>query len=326
MPKVAETNPAKTLGHSLLGYVPRIASDFLLEGDEPLNQPHQELCECALFFADISGFTALTERLAERGPEGVETLTGILNDYFGRLVDEIEAQGGDVVKFAGDALLAIWPTSDKQSLREAVRVATQCALRVQGTLKDYRAADGERLSMKVAIGAGKVQAFHIGGVFGRWEFAIAGDPVSQVKAVNAACEPGDVGISSAAMAIVADTLRCAPLNSRCHRIDAALGQVDVPDVLRRTVAESQIKQLKSHIPAAIHQRLEAGQSVWLAELRRITVLFVNLPTLTDNTPIQEANRAMRALQTALYSQEGSVNKLSVDDKGVSLIGALGLPP
>lgn len=327
MPETLEVNTQEAkLGRALLGYVPAVAADYLLKLDGPLSEPHQDDCECAVLFADISGFTALTERLAERGPEGVETLTRLLNDYFGQMVDKIEAQGGDVVKFAGDALLAIWRTDASQSLRDAVRVASQCAISVQGTLKDYRAADGERLSLKVAVGAGDVRAFHVGGVFGRWEFVIAGDPVNQVEAVNSACAPGDVGISSAALAVVEDSLRCTPLNAECYRIDASIGHVDAPDVPAHTVADSQIKQLKSHIPAAIHQRLEAGQSVWLAELRRITVLFVNLPALTDSTPIDEANRVMRTLQTALYSQEGSVNKLSVDDKGVSLIGALGLPP
>lgn len=56
-----------------------------------------------------SGFTAWTEQLAEQGPEGAETLTAVLNDYFGRVIDSIEESGGDLVKFAGDALLALWP-------------------------------------------------------------------------------------------------------------------------------------------------------------------------------------------------------------------------
>src|SRR5437762_1402015 len=63
----------------------------------------------AVLFADISGFTALSERLTTRGPEGVEELTQVLNVYFGKLIEVIAAHGGDVAKFAGDALLAFWP-------------------------------------------------------------------------------------------------------------------------------------------------------------------------------------------------------------------------
>ena len=63
-----------------------------------------------VLFADISGFTRLTEQLAELGPEGAEQLTRLLNRYFGSIIDAIEEAGGDVLKFAGDALLAVWPT------------------------------------------------------------------------------------------------------------------------------------------------------------------------------------------------------------------------
>ena len=72
----------------------------------------RERLAAAVLFADISGFTALTERLARTGPAGVEELTELLNDCFGRLVKLVVDHGGDVVKFAGDALLALWPADE----------------------------------------------------------------------------------------------------------------------------------------------------------------------------------------------------------------------
>jgi class 3 adenylate cyclase len=44
------------------------------------------------------------------GSRGVEQLTAHLNEYFVRMIDLIHNHGGDIVKFAGDALLAIWPS------------------------------------------------------------------------------------------------------------------------------------------------------------------------------------------------------------------------
>lgn len=84
--------------------------------------------------------------------------------------------------------------------------------------------------------------------------------------------------------------------------------------------------LRAYIPGAILARLAAGQSGWLAELRRVTILFINLPDLTYTTPLEQSQAAMQALQTALYRYEGSVNKINVDDKGATLVAALGLPP
>lgn len=58
-----------------------------------------------VLFADISGFTPLTERMAAKGREGVEKLTYYLNQFFGELVSIVHKYGGDIVKFAGDAVL-----------------------------------------------------------------------------------------------------------------------------------------------------------------------------------------------------------------------------
>ena len=58
--------------------------------------------------ADVSGFTMLTEELGREGPLGLQKMCRILNRYFAELVAVITAHGGDIVKFAGDALIIVW--------------------------------------------------------------------------------------------------------------------------------------------------------------------------------------------------------------------------
>jgi len=94
----------------------------------------------AVMFADISGFTALTEHLAERGPAGAEQLTEALNSYFDLLIETIAAYGGEVVLFAGDAVLAAWSSADKALVEEALAAAS-CRLDIR-----------ERLNCRVAGG------------------------------------------------------------------------------------------------------------------------------------------------------------------------------
>ena len=83
------------------------------DGDNsiPVNQRLYQQ-DAVVVLADISGFTKLAERLARdnSGGEGrgTETLSRKLNNYFGRMIDMIYEGGGDVVKFAGDALLVVW--------------------------------------------------------------------------------------------------------------------------------------------------------------------------------------------------------------------------
>src|SRR5262249_46442221 len=158
----------------------------------------------AVLFADISGFTALTERLAEHGRSGAEELTQILDDYFGRIIEVVTAHGGDVIKFAGDALLALWQAEDlPEDLPTLTVRAAQCALAVQGALAEHRAA-GVRLSLRVAVASGGVRSVHLGGVFGRCEFVVSGEPLAHVGEAEKYADPGDVVLAPRAWDLVRD--------------------------------------------------------------------------------------------------------------------------
>jgi adenylate cyclase 10 len=52
-------------------------------------------------FADISGFTNLTEKLSKMGPEGAEKIAFAINRYMELLVSAVGRSGGDIFKFAG---------------------------------------------------------------------------------------------------------------------------------------------------------------------------------------------------------------------------------
>src|SRR6266496_6329382 len=101
--------PNLALTELLASYVPKLIQNRIIADPSPIESPVAEEFQAAVLFADISGFTLLTERMAEKGPTGVETLARILNEYFGQLIDIIHDYGGDVVKFAGDAVIAVWP-------------------------------------------------------------------------------------------------------------------------------------------------------------------------------------------------------------------------
>ncbi len=285
-----------------------------------------ERFEAAIMFADISGFTRLSERLAERGAAGVEELTRILNAFFGRLIDLIHAHGGDVAKFAGDALLAVWRVEDGATLSDSIRIAAQCALVARDELRGFVLEDGKTLALRIGVGAGEVDAVTLGGVLGRWEFALCGPPVTEAAAAAAHGEPGEVASGPAAWAL----LRAHATGTDRGAEGAVLEAVHVPlpltPLVRIDPSEEFSDRLLAFIPAAIHQRLAARQSAWLGELRWLTVLFVNLPDLNAGTPVHTMQRAMHSLQEGIYRFEGSVNKLSLDEKGVTLVAALGLPP
>ncbi|MGB0387097.1 MAG: AAA family ATPase [Ardenticatenaceae bacterium] len=321
------TEPTRGFVDTLVSYVPTLITRQVVVDPTPIMTLKSERFPATVLFADISGFSALTERLAERGPAGTEALTGLLNNYFGQLVDTIIEHGGDVVKFAGDGLLALWGGDRTQkSPKEHAWRAAHCALVVQKRLKNYRRPDGQALSLRIGLGAGEVFTAQLGGMLDRWELIIAGPPLEQVKNAEHEAQAGQVVLSPEAWKLLAGAGQGMILREGYVRLTALhnfLLPVPLPKPTLPSEAES---ALLSYIPGAIRARLAAGQNDWLAELRPVTVLFVNLPDLTYRTPLGEAQAVMEGLQKAIYKYEGSVNKLSVDDKGVSLLGALGLPP
>jgi class 3 adenylate cyclase len=100
---------SKSSHQAVKNYVPGLVLNHLAarQGDAP--EPYSEDLSSVVLFADISGFTSLTEQLAHKGHAGAEVLTQIINDYFTQLIELLLDHGGDIFKFAGDALIALWP-------------------------------------------------------------------------------------------------------------------------------------------------------------------------------------------------------------------------
>src|SRR6266498_1362166 len=343
--------PDSAVTELLASYVPRLIQKRVAQNPTPIDSPLAQDFQAVVMFADISGFTTLTERLAEKGTAGVETLARILNDYFGQLIDLVYEYGGDVVKFGGDAIIVVWPVHDvlsdqtqgetappsKGGMRQLTLRAAECAFKIRERLLNYQ-AEGSTLDLKFSLGTGRVWESHIGGVFNRWEFVLVGKPLIEISAANHFAKAGDIIASPSAWQLIEEDWDAEPFN---FELESA-GQVQVAARLRNLKNEFQpstdLKEkalnfndeaqaaLRPYIPGAIIHRISAGQSDWLAELRKVTILFINLPELSHHTSLETAHETMRLIQHLVYRFEGSLNKISQDDKGVMIDAAFGLPP
>jgi class 3 adenylate cyclase/tetratricopeptide (TPR) repeat protein len=187
---------------------------------------------------------------------------------------------------------------------------------------------------------------HLGGGDGHWEFLVTGAPLLQVGAAGKLAQPGDIILSATAWSLVQDLGQGTPLKvgldegpgpgiSSANADQTAAVRLEaldkIPPPLQNATDDSIVPQnseagLRAYIPGTVLAKLDAGQVGWLGELRRVTVIFANLPDLDYAMPLEQAQQVIRELQTALFRYEGTVNKLSVDEKGVMFIAALGLPP
>jgi hypothetical protein len=167
---------------------------------------------------------------------------------------------------------------------------------------------------------------HVGGVFGRWELLIAGDPLRQAGIAEAQAQSGAVLIAPDAWPLVADTCIGTILPSGHARLESLTADLPLRALALPPLIPPMADALRAYIPRAVLTRVDADQMAWMAEQRRVTVLFIHLPDLRADTPLRRAQALMRALQTNLYRYEGSISRLGADSKGPTLMAAFGLPP
>ncbi len=309
-------------------YVPALIVRSRAIDPAPITAPSAERFLAALLFADITGSTALAERLCQRGAIGAEELSRLLNIYFGQLISTVTAHGGDVVKFGGDALLACWRAMvTDDDLPTLTRHAAQCGLALQAKLHDYEVAEGLRLSLRVGIGAGEVMAATVGGVGGRWEFLVAGAPLVQMSLAEHQADPGQVVVAPEAWALLQEHFVGYELLEGGVRLETVHDPLPLRPLRQVSPAPGCEAALRGYIPNTILPRLEAGQIGWLAEHRRTTVMFLCVAGLEHcgTDALSRLQDLMQIVQTTVYRYGGSIGRFSVDDKGTILLAAFGLP-
>eukprot|EP00924_Labyrinthula_sp_SR-Ha-C_P014800 snap_masked-scaffold_43-processed-gene-1.101-mRNA-1 protein AED:0.19 eAED:0.31 QI:0/-1/0/1/-1/1/1/0/917 len=184
-------------------FVPEHISAYIKKKQGRINVPAVQYFKSVAVFIDVSGFTALTEMLADNSENGVEQLGFYLNRYFERIVKMLNGSGGDVIKFAGDALITLWQPAYKKGnsgeeeldLENMCCRAAQCALEIQEELHGAELAKNVCFSVKVGIGCEMVTMMHLGGLCKRAEYTLCGQALLDAFDCEALCKPGDTIVS-----------------------------------------------------------------------------------------------------------------------------------
>jgi len=168
-------------------HVPEIAIEWALDEPDRLWQA----VDGTLCFADISGFTALSEKLSRRGRIGGEELVETLSRVFGGMLDAARERDGMLLKFGGDALLFLFKGPDHALRAASTAVEMRQALR---KAKEIPTSVGPlNLSMSVGIHSGILHFFLVGST--HRELVLAGPDASLAAATENAANAGEIGIS-----------------------------------------------------------------------------------------------------------------------------------
>jgi adenylate cyclase len=189
--RVAEIRALRRTAENLIDtYVGRQTGEKILAGK--IRRGYVEAIRAAIWLSDMRGFTALSERLPP------QELIDLLNRYFGAQVPAILEHGGEVLKFMGDGLLAIFPIADDGDAGAVCRRALACARVVETKVAELpRTAENEATRFRVALHAGEVMYGNIGGG-NRLDFTCIGPAVNlAARLEKVAAKLGETIVASA---------------------------------------------------------------------------------------------------------------------------------
>jgi class 3 adenylate cyclase len=303
-------------------FVPRHAQRMLSERTELPSSEEESFVLGAAFVADIAGFTALTEMLDITQDEGADVLSEALQRIFVSLDDIVGRHGGEVVHLAGDGLFAIWPVAHSDRLAHAVGRSVACGLEIQSEAPGIDVLEGQRLRLRVGVGAGSLWLPVVGGFGARWAAPVGGAPLQQISTALDAARPGDVVVSSEAVALAGNTLSGAVTPAGLMRIESA----DLPPPNEGVRGEPLPTALLEHfVPEIVAARASAGLMGRFAELRQATSVFAKVHSLDADAPhrLVRLQEMTIAFQESVRRYDGAVTVTLLDEVGLSLVGTRG---
>jgi class 3 adenylate cyclase len=217
-------------------------------------------------FVDISGFTALSERLARKGKIGAELMRDTLDGVFRGLLDEAYDWGAGLLKWGGDALLLLFDGPEHE--RRACRAAWEMQRTIDQVGRLHLSSGTLTLRMSVGVGTGTFHFWLTGSV--HRELLIGGPAMTETLQMEAIADAGEIGIT--------ETL-ARRLDPACvgPRKDAAILLAAPPDVERRRapgVGDVSGIDIASCIPVATRAHVLLKQSE--PEHRTITAAFIDM--------------------------------------------------
>jgi class 3 adenylate cyclase/tetratricopeptide (TPR) repeat protein len=309
-------------------------ADAFIPGDRrrslACGAPMPDRVQGSALFADISGFTSLTDALArELGPQrGAEVLTAHLDRVFQALIDVLTHFGGHVIYFSGDAITC-WLDGDDGLRAGACGLAMQEALQARA---DVSTPSGVqiRLALKVAVAVGRARRFVVGDPVIQRIDVLAGRLIDELADAEHHAARGEVMLAPSAIESLAARaeIDLREADARCYaqlvRVLDVVEKVAVPPVQSAVPYEV----ARAWILSDVHARLSVGRGEFLAELRPAYPLFLQFGGIDydgDDAANAKLDAFIRAVQHILARYGGNLMQLTIGDKGAYVYAVFGSP-
>lgn len=298
----------------------------------------------SLLFADLSGFTALSEQLAALGREGSEVVTEVINRLFAALTGEVHRYGGALLKFGGDALTALFDQAELGEDHAALALAAAQGMQQQMAAIGLVETRGGRhqLRLRTGVHSGTLIAAQLGDNE-HMELLLTGHAVHQVARAQEVALPGEVVLSTAALAHIAGAQVTprdedfavllafdSPAPRAAPRLPLPKQSGDLAEISALVEAISALElflpQGLAHTGIVADERLASGfrlVTVLFAHVAPLSTLLEQLPPDLDAAPL--LNAYYRRMQQVVQRFGGSINKLDLAADGDKLLACFGAP-
>ena len=295
-----------TLRARLQPYLPRLTLEWLAED----RGVRHHAVDGSLVFADISGFTKLSEKLAKLGTVGAEEMADAITTCFTDLLSVAYEQDGSLLKFGGDALLLLFAGDDPtEHAARAARAAIGMRKRLQTVGKLN--TPGGRVNLRMSVGAhsGRFDFFLVGE--SHRELIVTGPGSSRVVEMEGTASAGEIVISPEFAANLPAGRIGAPAGEGHFLRSAPVGDPASPVWVLPELAD---ETLEGSIPVAIRETLLAA--IGEPEHRQVSVAFIHF----DGTDALLRSKDPAAVADDLHELV-SITQAAVDEYGVCFLGS-----
>ncbi len=311
-------------------FVPDYVVRMLLRHPGEIPIASVERTNAVVLFADVVGFTPMSEALARSGAYGTEELTRILSGWFDTVANLVARYGGGVAEFVGDALTAVF-WCDARTRRATERRTVQCALDMQAAMARFQTVDTGAgtfgLAMKAGLAAGPLLLTIMGDPAIRLQYVLAGPALDGAAAAEHQARSGEVVVDGA---LLEDRLGAQVLERRDHWcvVGSLRGQISpVRPAPLDPIGEATAMRLAPFLHPAIAERLRSGRRDLMHEHRKVTVAFVGLPDLALDDPrsVATLQRFLAEAVRVMDRYGGHLRQVDNGDKGSLLVAFFGAP-
>jgi class 3 adenylate cyclase len=344
----------RQLLQTAVSYVPRHLALALLQQPLP---PEQQIgghfLAGTLLFADISGFTHLTELLRERaGKGGAEEVVRIVNEFLEAMLGILFRHDGRLIRFGGDALLGLF-TGPADGAMDAVWAAWEMK-QMMAEHFDHLDVLQEVIPLAIRMGHHTGMLFAASaGTAEHMEYILTGPVVEYTAQAEAVAQRGDIVVSAETYRLVQSQVTAEPLPQDNHfyrvlavarKQTAALTNswVQVLALLNALQNDlwglvARLDALTPYLPTGVLPQLvyDPRQEDIEGQYRQVTVLFANFVGMSqvinaygpdDPAGIAaDLNEYFQAMQEEVAYYGGAVNKVDLYDQGDKLLVTFGAP-